>query len=109
MNRSEKILKVVSKLDSLPADHEPTVDDLWEAIRRIERIAKKDDLVSIIWDDENDIMCVVAGDASKAMNKINADGVYVDELEESLHSAGHEILNRRDLEYGPDGINVEDE
>jgi len=34
------ILNIIKKLDSLPPDHEPDKDDLWEAIRRIEDIAK---------------------------------------------------------------------
>ncbi len=34
------IVSIINKLDSLPPDHEPDKSDLWEAIRRIEDIAK---------------------------------------------------------------------
>tara|TARA_R100000808_G_C2128401_1_gene138123 strand:+ start:748 stop:888 length:141 start_codon:yes stop_codon:yes gene_type:complete len=35
----KEILKIIKKLDELPPDHEPECDDLWEALRSIERIA----------------------------------------------------------------------
>ena len=35
-----KILEIIQKLDDLPTDHELETEDLWEALRRIEVIAK---------------------------------------------------------------------
>lgn len=36
----DNIESVIRKLDCLPADHEPTNEDLWVALRQIESIAK---------------------------------------------------------------------
>ena len=33
-----KILEIIQELDDLPNDHEPDTGDLWEGIRRIERV-----------------------------------------------------------------------
>ncbi len=34
----ESILSVIDELDNLPADHEPTAEDLWDAIRHIQNL-----------------------------------------------------------------------
>ena len=36
------ILSIIEDLDSLPNVHEPEVDDLWEAIRRIQSVARRE-------------------------------------------------------------------
>tara|TARA_R100000008_G_C3443231_1_gene95537 strand:+ start:174 stop:296 length:123 start_codon:yes stop_codon:yes gene_type:complete len=34
----ENILSIIDELDNLPADHEPDVEHLWDAIRRIQNL-----------------------------------------------------------------------
>lgn len=41
-DRLDKIQTIIMELDQLPMDHEPKVSDLWEALRRIETLAKGD-------------------------------------------------------------------
>lgn len=38
----DKILQIISALETLPDEWEPSVEDLWEAIRRIEIIAQRE-------------------------------------------------------------------
>ena len=42
----DSILSIINELDNLPADHEPTAEDLWGAIRQIEKIAPEEKLIA---------------------------------------------------------------
>jgi hypothetical protein len=37
-SRCLQVLAIISDLDELPADHEPTTEELWDALRDIEAI-----------------------------------------------------------------------
>lgn len=40
MSQIDEILEVIAELDDLPAEYEPTQEELWDALRRIQRICE---------------------------------------------------------------------
>lgn len=77
------ISKVISDLEELPVDHEPSIDDLWEILRRVKSMVNDsgvqltgdiDNLISELIDaDYDDGTHPVIDDAIKFLSSINGD------------------------------------
>ena len=79
----DKILKIISALETLPDEWEPSVEDLWEAIRRIEVIAQRevnhvqraqsDWSVQVIEDSDGHLNIYVTNSESKKLWDVEGD------------------------------------